>query len=78
MIFNGWKFPNEAVDKNDFETSELYKKMPQKLILRNDFQIPSTPSKYFPKVGVIYGKRIKHPLASVGRTKQIESTKYRK
>ena len=26
MIFDGWKFPNEAVDKNDFETSELYKK----------------------------------------------------
>ena len=30
MIFDGWKFPNEAVDKNDFETSELYLKNCQK------------------------------------------------
>ena len=35
MIFNGWKFPNEAVDKNDFETSELYKKNCPK---KNDFE----------------------------------------
>ena len=33
MIFDGWKFPNEAVDKKDFETSELYKKM-----AKNDFE----------------------------------------
>ena len=26
----------------------------KKKILRNDFQTPSTPSKSFPKVGVIY------------------------
>ena len=55
MIFDGWKFPNEAVDKNDFETSEQLKKWPRKKnILRNDFQTPSTPSKSFPKVGVIF------------------------
>ena len=35
MIFDGWKFPNEAVDKNDFETSELYKKNGPK---KNDFE----------------------------------------
>ena len=57
MIFDGWMFPNEAVDQNDFETSELYIHdytwMVKKMILRNDFQTVSTPSKSFPKVGVI-------------------------
>ena len=54
MIFDGWKFPNEAVDQNDFETSELYiHEWSKNMILRNDFQTVSTPSKSFPKVGVM-------------------------
>ncbi len=55
-MFNGWKFPNEAVDQNDFETSELYiyiHEWSKKMILRNDFQRVSTPKKSFPKVGVM-------------------------
>ena len=55
MIFDGWKFPNEAVNQNDFETSELYiHEWSKKKYLRNDFQTVSTPSKSFSKVGVIF------------------------
>ena len=47
------RFQNETCDQNDFGRSEVYILNGQKMILRNDFRIPTPPQKSFPKVGVI-------------------------
>ena len=55
MILKDGRLQNETCDQNDFGRSEVYiLNGPKKMILRNDFRIPTPPQKSFPKVGVIF------------------------